>query len=54
MSLEEIASFLRSLWGVWLMILFLGIVFWVYRPRNKDKYEDQASLPLRDDKDEER
>ncbi len=54
MSLENISEFLRSLWGVWLMVLFLGIVFYAFRPRNKDRLEAYGSIPLRDDDDKER
>jgi cytochrome c oxidase cbb3-type subunit IV len=45
---------LRPLWGVWVMVLFLGIVFVAYRPKNKDKWNDCANIPLRDDDDKER
>ncbi|CAA7615342.1 cbb3-type cytochrome c oxidase subunit 3 [Magnetospirillum sp. UT-4] len=45
---------LRPLWGLWLMVLFLGIVFWAYRPKNKDRFESYADIPLRDDEDKER
>ncbi|MBF0333830.1 MAG: cbb3-type cytochrome c oxidase subunit 3 [Alphaproteobacteria bacterium] len=54
MTLEGIAETLRSLWGLWLMVLFLGIVFWAFRPKNKDKLESYGDIPLRDDDNEER
>ena len=53
MTLQEISEFLRSLWGLWLMALFLGIVFWAFRPRNKAMMDDAAMIPLRDDDDKE-
>ena len=40
---------LRSLWVVWLMALFIGIVAWVYWPKRKREMEDHAQIPLRDD-----
>jgi cytochrome c oxidase cbb3-type subunit IV len=40
---------LRSLWVVWLMALFIGIVAWVYWPRRKREMEDHGRIPLRDD-----
>ena len=50
--MEQIVEFLRSLWGLWLMVLFLGIVFWAYRPKNKDRVESYADIPFRDDEKE--
>ena len=40
---------LRPLWGLLVMIVFLGIVFWAYRPKNKDRFEAYADIPFRDD-----
>jgi len=31
------------------MGLFLSAVFWAYRPRNKQKFEEAANIPLNDD-----
>jgi len=53
-TLQAISEFLRSIWGVWLMVLFLGIVFWAFRPKNKDRFESYGEIPLRDDDDKER
>ncbi|MFA7429265.1 MAG: cbb3-type cytochrome c oxidase subunit 3 [Rhodospirillaceae bacterium] len=53
-TMTEVAAFLRQFWGLWLMIFFLGIIVWAYRPRNKDRFEDDAMIPLRDDENEER
>ena len=49
MTLEAISEFFRSMWGVWLMVLFLGIVFWAFRPKNKARFDSYADIPLRDD-----
>jgi cytochrome c oxidase cbb3-type subunit 4 len=46
-------DFLGSLWAVWMMMLFCGIVLWAYWPRNKAKIESYGRIPLSDD-DEER
>lgn len=54
MSLDQIVEFFRSLWGLWLMIFFLGIVFYAFRPKNKDRLQGYADIPLRDDENEER
>lgn len=50
--MEQLSETLRSLWGVWLMTLFVGIVLWAYWPRNKDKLQDHALIPFRDDDDD--
>jgi len=43
---------LASLWLVWLIILFVGIVFWAYRPKNKKRFEEAARIPFKDDEGE--
>ena len=45
----EIYEFLRSLWVVWLMLIFLGIVAWAFWPGHKKRFEDDAKIPFRDD-----
>ncbi|MGB0682695.1 MAG: cbb3-type cytochrome oxidase subunit 3 [Magnetovibrionaceae bacterium] len=49
MGLEELYAYARQLWVVWLMILFGGIVWWAFRPKNKQKFEEQANIPFKDD-----
>ncbi|MGB0697578.1 MAG: cbb3-type cytochrome c oxidase subunit 3 [Rhodospirillaceae bacterium] len=51
---ETIAQILRQFWGLWLMFIFGGIVWWAFRPKNKDRIEKYGEIPLRDDQDEER
>lgn len=48
MDLTELYETARSLWVVWLMILFLGIVFWAFRPKNKKRFEEDARIPFKD------
>ncbi|MBB4265795.1 cbb3-type cytochrome oxidase subunit 3 [Roseospira visakhapatnamensis] len=48
-GLQGVSDFLRQFWGLWLMLLFLGTVWWAYRPSNKRRFEDDAMIPLRDD-----
>jgi cbb3-type cytochrome oxidase subunit 3 len=31
------------------MILFLGVVFWAFRRRNKKRFEQDAMIPFKDD-----
>jgi cytochrome c oxidase cbb3-type subunit 4 len=53
-TMTEISAFLRQFWGLWLMIFFLGIIVWAYWPKNKDRFAEDAMIPLRDDENEER
>ncbi|MCC7271678.1 MAG: cbb3-type cytochrome c oxidase subunit 3 [Alphaproteobacteria bacterium] len=50
MDMMEIYSLLRSLWVVWFMALFLGIVAWALWPANRRRFEDHGQIPLRDDR----
>ncbi len=47
--LQDLAIWLRQLWVLWLMLLFVGIVAWVYWPRRKDRLEEHGRIPLEDD-----
>ena len=49
MDLESIWQAARSLWVLWLMILFLGVVFWAFRPKNRKRFEDYGKIPFRDE-----
>ena len=40
---------LFSIWTVVVLIVFIGIVIWVWSGRNKEKYEAAARMPLEDD-----
>ncbi len=44
MDLANIMELVRSLWVVWLALLFGGIVFWAFRPKNKKRFEDDAMI----------
>lgn len=44
MDLATIMELVRSLWVVWLALLFGGIVFWAFRPKNKKRFEDDAMI----------
>jgi len=48
-ALEELVGWARSLWVVWLMLAFLGVVFWAYRPKNRRRFEADARIPFRDE-----
>lgn len=49
MSLDELVSLARQLWVVWLLILFLGIIFFALRPKHKKDFDEASKIPLQDD-----
>ena len=49
MSFEALYEFARTFWVVWLMLLFVGLVVWVYWPRRKEELEAHGRIPLHDD-----
>ena len=46
--MQEFYAFVRQLWVVWLMLLFVGIVAWAYWPRRKKKMEEHGKIPFKD------
>jgi cytochrome c oxidase cbb3-type subunit 4 len=49
MDLTALVEVARSLWVVWLMAVFGGIVFWAMRPKNKKRFEDDAMIIFKHD-----
>ena len=49
MDFAQIAEIARSLWLVWLIILFGAVVWWAYRPKNRKRFEQDAKIPFKDD-----
>ena len=49
MNLESFYEVIRSLWVVWLMMLFIGIVAWAFWPGRKARMESHGEIPLHDD-----
>ncbi len=49
MDFVALAEELRSWWVVWLFIVFVGVVFWAYRPKNKKRFEEAARIPFKDE-----
>lgn len=46
----ETARHLADTWGLLgLVLLFVGIVAFVFRPGTKQKYEHDAQIPLKED-----
>ena len=42
-------DWIRSLWLIWLILLFALVVWWAYRPKNKKRFEEDAQIPFRDE-----
>lgn len=49
MELTSLVELARSLWVVWLMAVFVGIVFWAFRPKNKKRFEEDAKIIFKND-----
>jgi cytochrome c oxidase cbb3-type subunit 4 len=47
--MDDLVATLESLWLVWLLVLFVGIVAWAYAPRRRARLERHADIPLRED-----
>ena len=47
--MAEFYAGIKSLWVVWLMGVFLAIAVWAYWPRNKQRFEAHARIPLDDE-----
>lgn len=50
--MDAIHEFFRSIWVVWLGLIFLGIVAYALWPANRAKFRHAASIPLADDDDD--
>lgn len=51
-ALQATSDFLRQFWGLWLMILFVGIAFFAFRPRNKERFDEASTVIFREDDDD--
>ncbi len=49
MSLHDLGEVLGSLWTVWAVLVFTGIVRWAWRPANRQRFEKDARIPLNDE-----
>lgn len=49
MTLDTILETARSLWGLWLMLVFLSIVAWAFWPGNSRKFEGHGQIPFKDE-----
>jgi cytochrome c oxidase cbb3-type subunit 4 len=48
-TLASFGETLATLWTVWAVVIFCGIGFWAWRPRNRARFERDAHIPLSDE-----
>jgi cbb3-type cytochrome oxidase subunit 3 len=49
MMLADLIQLAHSVWGLWLMLLFVAIAVWTFWPGRKRHYEQDAQIPFRND-----
>ncbi|MGQ7791556.1 CcoQ/FixQ family Cbb3-type cytochrome c oxidase assembly chaperone [Faunimonas sp. B44] len=50
MTLYDSLRHFADSWGLlFLLLVFLGVVLWVFRPGARKKYRDQANIPFKHD-----
>ncbi len=49
MTLHALGEILASIWTVWAVLVFCGIVRWAWRPANRSRFENDARIPLNDE-----
>ncbi|TVQ84782.1 MAG: cbb3-type cytochrome c oxidase subunit 3 [Micavibrio sp.] len=47
-------AFLPSLLLLIFFAVFIAILFWLYHPRNKEKFESYGKIPFKEDQDDEK
>ena len=47
--MNEIGGFFAQFWLVLVIILFVGIVAWVFWPKNRQRLEQHGRIPLEDE-----
>jgi cytochrome c oxidase cbb3-type subunit 4 len=46
MTLESFNQIATSVWTVWAVLVFAGIVSWALRPANRRRFEQASRIPL--------
>jgi cytochrome c oxidase cbb3-type subunit 4 len=46
--MDTLVEWAKALWGLWLMMIFIGIVAYVFWPGRKREMEEHARIPLED------
>ena len=49
MDLIAMQPLFSTLWVVWFFVLFTGILFYVLSPKRKRGYEQDGTIPFRDE-----
>lgn len=49
MTLESFNQIATSVWTVWAVLVFAGIVSWALRPANRRRFEQASRIPLEDE-----
>jgi cytochrome c oxidase cbb3-type subunit 4 len=44
-----VMDLLYQFWLVGMVIIFLGIVWWAFRPKNRNKWEERGRIPFDDE-----
>jgi len=52
MTWHEIAQVARSIWVLWLILVFVAIAFYAFRPKNREHFRECARIPFTTDLDE--
>ena len=47
--MEAFYSIFHSIWTILVLVIFLGVVFWAYSNRNKQKFDEAARDIIDDD-----
>ncbi|WP_374374605.1 cbb3-type cytochrome oxidase subunit 3 [Dongia sp.] len=53
-TLAELAHFARQIWPLWLMLIFVSIAFYAFRPKNRRHFDECANIPFKADGEEPR
>jgi cytochrome c oxidase cbb3-type subunit IV len=47
--MSDLYVWLRSLWLLWLVLLFVGVAVWIYWPKRRDQLERHGQIPFKDE-----
>ena len=50
MTLTNLGSVLATIWTVWAVLICAGLAFWALRPANRKRFEEDARIPLNDER----
>jgi len=46
---EYLHEVLSSVWTIWAILVFAGILHWALRPSNRTRFERDSRIPLNDE-----